>query len=397
MITMQPEEAISYIHSFHAPRGSRTLRDTRALLAALGSPEEALRFIHIAGTNGKGSTAAMLESILRAAGYKTGLFTSPYIERFQERIRIDGEDIGDALLTSLVEEVRPLAEKHRPTEFELVTVLALLAFRRCGCAWVVLEAGLGGKDDFTNVIPAPALAVITRLGLDHTERLGPTLRDIAAHKAGILKPGARCVTYEENAVLSDTARALGVPLAVAPKDLPFPVELPLLGDFQRRNAAVAITAARLLEIPDETIRRGLEAVRWRGRFELLREDPVFLLDGGHNPQAIREVMGEFQRRYGSRPRAVVTGIMADKAVEEVIEALRQPGVRYFAVPIAYPRALPAETYAAKLRAAGLPAEYAPSIEAGVRAAAEAAGQGGAVLALGSLYFSQEIRNAAHLL
>ena len=311
---MTIEQAMELIHGVEW-RGSRPgLSRVRELLHRLGDPQDGLQFVHIAGTNGKGSTAAMLASILRAAGYTAGLFTSPYLERFAERMQVNGVPVPDAEFAAVCEALQPCiaAMDDPPTEFELVTAAAMLWFRRRGCDVVVLEVGLGGRLDATNVIAAPACAVITNIGLDHTEILGDTLEQIAREKAGILKPGTRAVSYpqtpEVRAVLHEICAQRGIPLtevdaaAIAP--LTDGVDgqaftyrgaeytLPLLGAHQLRNAAVAletVTAlrARGWRIPDAAVRAGLAQVRWPARFELLRRAPWFVLDGGHNPQCIQ--------------------------------------------------------------------------------------------------------------
>ena len=218
---MDYQEALAYIHAVHWQGHKPGLDRTRALLAALGDPHKRLRFVHVAGTNGKGSTAAMLDSCLRCAGYRVGLFTSPYINRFNERIQVDGVPIPDGDLVRLVEQVRPAASAMAdvPTEFELITALGMLYFARERCDIVVLEVGLGGALDSTNVIDPPACAVITALGMDHVQELGPTLADIAAAKAGIIKPGSPVVSYggapEADRVIADAAAACGAPLTVA--------------------------------------------------------------------------------------------------------------------------------------------------------------------------------------
>ena len=296
---MDYQEALAYIHAVHWQGHKPGLDRIRTLLAALGDPHRQLRFVHVAGTNGKGSTAAMLDSC--CAGYRVGLFTSPYINRFNERIQVDGVPIPDADLVRLVEQVQPAASAMAdvPTEFELITALGMLYFVQTRCDIVVLEVGLGGALDSTNVIDPPECAVITALGMDHVKELGPTLADIAAAKAGIIKPGSPVVSYENvpeaGRVIAETAAAQGAPLTVADfgrltlrgaslEGQTFDYDglqgltLPLLASYQPRNAAVAIEALRALrargwQIPDSAIRQGLAQVRWPGRFELLRRVP----------------------------------------------------------------------------------------------------------------------------
>ena len=199
---MNYEQAMEYIHAVQWAGHKPGLSRTRTLLAALGDPHKQLRFVHVAGTNGKGSTAAMLASCLQAAGYRVGLFTSPFINRFNERIQVDGQQIPDEELVRLVEQVQPAADAMAdvPTEFEIITALGMLYFARKQCDIVVLEVGLGGTLDSTNVIENPECAVITALGMDHVRELGPTLADIAAAKAGIIKPGCPVVNADDACV-----------------------------------------------------------------------------------------------------------------------------------------------------------------------------------------------------
>ena len=417
---MTYEEALNAIHAVHWQGHKPGLERTRALLSALGDPHKALRFVHVAGTNGKGSTAAMLDSCLRAAGYRTGLFTSPYINRFNERVQVDGVPIPDGDLVRLVERVQPAAAAmaDTPTEFEFITALGMLWFAEQRCDIVVLEVGLGGALDSTNVIDPPECAVITALGLDHVKELGPTLADIAAAKAGIIKPGSPAVSYggapEADRVIAAAARACGAPLTVVDftrlrlrgagldgQTFDFDgldgLTLPLLAGYQPRNAAVAVTALRALrargwDIPDEAIRRGLASVRWPGRFELLRRSPPFLLDGSHNAHGMRATADSLRSLFPGQKFVFLVSIMADKDADEMLRLLLPLAKAFVTVTAPSPRAIPAADLAARIEALGGRAEPAASIPAAVeRAAALAAG--GPAAALGTLYFSGEVRQA----
>ena len=417
---MDHESALAYIHAVQWAGHKPGLGRTRTLLAALGDPHKQLKFVHVAGTNGKGSTAAMLASCLHAAGYRVGLYTSPFINRFNERIQVDGEQIPDDDLVRLVERIQPAADAMDdvPTEFEIITALGMLYFAQRACDIVVLEVGLGGTLDSTNVIDAPECAVITALGMDHVQELGPTLADIASAKAGILKRGTCAVSYggapEADAVIAQTAASLDVPLTVVDFSklrvtggsldaVTFDfdgldgIRLPLIGSYQPRNAALAITALRAMrsrgwDIPDEAIRTGLETVSWPGRFELLRHDPAFLLDGSHNAHGMRATVQSLRDRFPGEKFVFLVSIMADKDVDEML-ALLAPLARCFVTVAAHtPRAMPADTLAEHIRAYGCTAESAPSIEAGV-ARAVALGGSGPVCALGTLYFSGDVRTA----
>ena len=417
---MDYQEALAYIHAVHWQGHKPGLDRTRALLAALGDPHKGLRFVHVAGTNGKGSTAAMLDSCLRCAGYRVGLFTSPYINRFNERIQVDGVPIPDGDLVRLVEQVRPAASAMTdvPTEFELITALGMLYFAQERCDIVVLEVGLGGALDSTNVIDPPACAVITALGMDHVKELGPTLADIAAAKAGIIKLGSPVVSYggapEADRVIADAAAACGAPLTVADfarltlrgaglegqifdYDGLTGLTLPLLARYQPRNAVVAIEALRALrargwQIPDSAIRQGLAQVRWPGRFELLRRDPPFLLDGSHNAHGMRATADSLRALFPGEKFVFLVSIMADKDVDEMLRLLLPLAKGFVTVTAPSPRAIPASELAARIEALGGRAEPAGGIPAAVARVWELAA-GGPAAALGTLYFSGEVREA----
>ena len=417
---MSYESALEYIHAVHWVGHKPGLERTRTLLAALGDPHKELRFVHIAGTNGKGSTAAMIASCLEAAGYKVGLFTSPYINRFNERIQVNGRMIPDEALERLVERVRPAAEgmADTPTEFELITALGMLYFKEQGCDIVVLEVGLGGALDSTNIIDPPECAVITALGLDHVQQLGPTLADIASAKAGIIKPGSPVVYYgsgpEADEVVRQAAEKAGAPFykvdfdrltlrSGSLKELCFDFDgleglrLPLVGSYQPRNAAVAITALRAMrargwEISDQAIREGLARVRWPGRFELLRQSPAFVLDGSHNAHGMRATVQSLRERFPAEKFVFCISIMADKDSDEMLELLLPLALRFVTVTAPSPRAIPAEELAEKIQALGGEAEAAESVPAALERTLALAGEGPAC-ALGTLYFSGEVRQA----
>lgn len=417
---MSYESTLAYIHQVKWQGQKPGLSRTRTLLAALGNPQDKLRFVHIAGTNGKGSTAACTASILRAAGYRVGLYTSPFLNRFNERIQVNGEQISDADLERIVDEVRPHAEQMEdaPTEFELITALGVLYFLEQRCDIVVLEVGLGGELDSTNVIPAPECAVITALGLDHTRELGNTLAEIARAKAGIIKPGTTVVSYggalETDTVIETRCAAVGCPLIFVPFDrltvhsvgvdgtrFDFDglrdLTLPLLGSYQPNNAAVAITAARVLarkgwHITEDAIRRGIAAVSWPGRFELLSRDPMLILDGSHNPHGMQATVESLRALFPGKRFTFLLSVMADKDYQEMVELLVPLAERFVTVAAHTPRALSAERLAEVCAAYGVPAVPCGSIEEGLDAALAAAGAG-VTVALGTLYFSGDVRQA----
>ncbi|MCD8054536.1 MAG: bifunctional folylpolyglutamate synthase/dihydrofolate synthase [Lachnospiraceae bacterium] len=412
---MTYEEALSYIHKVNWLGVKPGLDRTRELLAKLGNPEQELKFVHIAGTNGKGSTAAMTASVLEQAGYRVGLYTSPFIHRFNERMQVNGESIGDEELAELTEMIRPLAEsmEDAPTEFELITALAMEYFRRHACEIVVLEVGLGGELDSTNVISVPEVAVITSIGLDHTAVLGNTLAEIASAKAGIIKEGGDVVSYGKNpeadAVIGTVCREKKARLHRPDYDSLRPVcreltgqtfdygtlqglRIPLLGLYQLDNAAVALTALDVLrekgwKITEEDMREGLAATRWTGRLELLSEHPAVIVDGSHNPPGIRATAESLRTYFGNHKIIFLVGVMADKDVDTILSTLCPLAGRFITVTPDNPgRAMPAEELAERLRSMGeLPVTAAASIGEGCRTALAYAGADGVVCALGSLY------------
>ena len=422
---MNASEAIAYIHSVCWKGSVPGLGRTQELLRKMGNPEKKLKFVHIAGTNGKGSTAAMTASILRKAGYRTGLYTSPYIYRFHERMQIDGEEISDEDLAAITEYVKPLADSmaESPTEFELVCCIAFEYFARKHCDIVVLEVGMGGALDSTNVIDTPEVAVITNIGLDHTEYLGDTVEKIALTKAGIFKEGGHAVIYRSTEsveqVLESVCRQRGVSLRKADfaglkrirhslegqvfdcgsrKNL----ELPLLGDHQLHNAAVVLAIADTLidegwNITESHIRAGLKDVRWPGRFDIARKDPLFIIDGGHNPQCIEALVQNIRDYLSGRRVIALTGVLADKDYADMYKPVMPLVQKFVCITPPNPRKLEAEQLAVFLRQAGATAIASGSIPEGVKTAMAEAGADGVVLCFGSLYSIGEIRNALNSL
>ncbi|MBE6604204.1 MAG: bifunctional folylpolyglutamate synthase/dihydrofolate synthase [Ruminococcaceae bacterium] len=416
---MTYKDAIDYIHSV-VWKGSRPgLSRITELLSLLGDPQDSLRFIHIAGTNGKGSTSAMTESILRAAGYKTGLFVSPYIKHFNERICFCGTPISDQALAEVTAAVKPFADSmaDAPTEFELITAIGLLYFKNVGCDVVVLETGMGGRLDSTNVIKAPLATVITGIALDHTEYLGDTVEQIAAEKAGIIKKGAPMVYGGHNAAARGVIKAacdrVGVSFYAA-EDTPMTVlradlsgttvqygkykglHLPLLGAYQPQNLATVLTlfealADKGMRISESVIRQGIAVVRWRGRFERLCTSPLIISDGAHNPEGIAAAASGIRLYFGDKRVLMLCAVMADKDYHGMVGELAPLAEEVFTLTPDNPRALPAADFAAVWRAHGVKATGFDSVEAAVRAAVSAAAQRGLPLfSLGSLYMYAEV-------
>ena len=417
---MTYEEALSYIHSICWKGSKLGLDRTRELLGKLDDPQKELKFIHIAGTNGKGSTAAMLSSILEEAGYRVGLYTSPFINRFNERMQVNHQPIPDEELAALTEYVRPHADAmaDSPTEFELITALAMVWFARQKCDIVVLEVGMGGELDSTNIIDVPEAAVIAAMGLDHVKELGPTMADIARAKAGIIKEGGRVVSYggnsEADEVIAAVCRARNASLcqpdfsAIVPGDFSLEgqtfsykgwrgLRIPLVGAYQMNNAAVVLETVEVLRqrgwsVSDEAVRQGLADTRWPARFEVLRRDPVFIVDGGHNPHGIRATAESLSRLFPGRKITFVTGVMADKDVEHILGLIVPLADQFFTVRPDNPRAMDAGELAARIEAMGAKATACASVRDGVDRAIQAEGPHGVACALGSLYMSGEVRS-----
>ena len=418
---MNANEAIAYIHSVFWKGSIPGLSRTQELLQKMGNPEKKLKFVHIAGTNGKGSTAAMTASILRKAGYRTGLYTSPYIYRFNERMQVDGVEITDEELVAVTEYVKPLADsmEESPTEFELVCCIAFEYFVRKQCDIVVLEVGMGGAFDATNVIETPEVAVITNIGLDHTEVLGDTLEKIAETKAGIFKENGHAVIYrgtpsveavfervcaEKNTVLEKADfDSLNLKKHTLDgqvfdcgdcKDL----VLPLLGDHQLHNASVVLSVVDTLKqigwnISEQNIRDGLRDVQWPGRFDIITRSPLFIIDGGHNPQCIEALVKNIEDYLKDRKVVAITGVLADKDYADMYVPVMPYIQKFVCITPPNPRKLEGMELAKYLRNKGADAVGSETIEDGVKIALELAGDDCVILCFGSLYSIGSIRDA----
>ncbi|MDO5444099.1 MAG: folylpolyglutamate synthase/dihydrofolate synthase family protein [Eubacteriales bacterium] len=416
---MTYEKAIEYINSTEWFGSKLGLERINELMDRLGNPQDKLKFVHIAGTNGKGSCSAMLASVLKAAGYKTGLYTSPYIYRFNERMQINGKEIDNDILAGLISEIQPIADsmEEHPLVFEMVTAAAMLWFEREHCDIVVLEVGLGGRLDATNVISAPEAAVIMNIGLDHVQQLGKTVAEIAAEKGGIIKKGCSVVLYQQNdeaeAVIQNICLEKNADLytadfsAIVPefdsldgqtftyKDSSY--ALPLLGAHQRRNAATAIEAVEVLRhkgwnIDQTALEYGLYSVYWPARFELLMDDPYFVLDGGHNPQCAGTVVQNLADYFPGTKHIMLVGVLEDKDYETLFSVLNLASDEYICITPDSPRALSAEKLAEFLGRFGKSVSVCDSIEDGVFLSIDRAREeDGMVCAVGSLYMAGEIR------
>ena len=416
---MTYEEALEYIAATNW-RGSKLgLERITQLCALLGDPQKDLKFIHVAGTNGKGSVCAFLSSILYKAGYKVGLFTSPYIEVFNERMQINGKNISDEELAAVTEYVRPFADSMEdlPTEFELNTAIAFEYFKRNSCDIVVLEAGMGGELDSTNVIDPPVLAVIMHIALDHTEELGDTIEKIAKTKAGIIKPGSSVVLYKQDEAVHEIIREkcsgagaslyISEPESIELMDIDIdrqvfrakdfgPLAIPLIGSYQLENAAAALKAVQVLRqlgwhITTSNVADGLENTAWPGRFEVIKRKPIFIVDGGHNVDGIRATAKSLKAVFKEEKLILIFGVMADKNYDEMLDIILPFAKEVCCVAPNNERALAADKLAEVIESKGVSACPYESIPEAADAAFERSKKVTPVCAIGSLYMIGDIK------
>ena len=342
---MNYEQALHYIHSLNRFGINPGLERIEELCRAVGNPQDRLKFVHVAGTNGKGSTSTMIAGALTACGKRTGLFTSPYVSEFLERIQIDGKPCDKELFARCVTELEPVvsqmaARNMQPTEFEVITAAAFMVFEKAECDICVLEVGLGGRLDSTNVIKNPLVSVIASISLDHTAILGETVEEIAKEKCGIIKPDGKTVCYpwqESKAfdVINDTCERMNSSLfipnvrgIIAVENRIAGVEftynstrykLSMSGEYQVYNAITAIEACRVLGLDEASIKQGVEAARVPARMEVISSSPLVLLDGGHNEDGGKAVAESLKSMLGGKKIFAVIGMMADKNVESYLE------------------------------------------------------------------------------
>lgn len=426
---LNAQQVIDAIHGSYQTGSKNGHRNVLALLDALGvdmSRPDGPKVVHVAGTNGKGSTCAMLASVLKAAGYKVGLYTSPFLQHYQERIRIGGVPLTDDLMVKygnpLVEAAqRMAAQGDFVTPFEMGTALALAAFWGEGCDFAVIEVGMGGRLDPTNIV-RPAVCAITAIGLDHMGFLGDTLEQIAGEKAGIIKPGVPVVCYPAEdgvrRVFTDTAARLNAPLTQLDESAILRAEgdaygscvtyqlgrlwqdmrIGLPGAYQQRNAMTVLALVEVLTaqghaIPEAAVRRGLAEAVWPARLEWAGN---VLIDGAHNPQGVDALVQYVDNFLPDRRRVLLTGVLSDKLQPEMLLQMVHIAREIVTVTPDTPRAMPAVEYAERLNALGAEAIPADTLAEGLAVAQEKAGPEGAVIAAGSLYFAGGLRTVMAL-
>jgi len=419
------EQALEYIHGTHKFGIKLGLDNIRKLLEFMDNPHRKLKYVHVAGTNGKGSTVAFISSILKESGYKVGIYTSPYIERFTERIKINNDEISKEDLARITEYVKGKVElmisqgENHPTEFEIVTAIAFQYFYEKDCDIAVLEVGLGGRFDSTNVIDSPLAAVITTISYDHMAQLGDTLDKIAFEKAGIIKRGTDVVLYpqtrEADKVFEEVCHEKGARLhklsfhsinikKFSPDGQEFDygefksLKIGLLGEHQVKNAVVALETALILarkgydRICESSVRKGLADAKWPGRLEILKKEPIFLIDGAHNAEGAK-TLSEFLKTYFPGKKIVfIIGVLKDKDFKSMIEVCAPLAEDIITVTPNSDRALPAETLAQNLENYCKNVSISDTIVNAVEKSLKIAPKDGVICAFGSLYYIGEIRS-----
>lgn len=413
---MTIEDALNFIHGTNKFGSVLGLDSIKRLCGRLSNPERHGNFIHIAGTNGKGSVASALSAILVEAGYKTGLYTSPAIESFNERIRVNGRPIDDEALCRLTKKVmtacREITEEgfSHPTEFEIVTAIGLLYYKDMACDYTVLEVGLGGRLDATNVIERPKLCVITSLSMDHTDRLGNTLEKIAREKCGIIKGNVSVITPESQApeamkVISNSAKSLTVVSVPKIKEENLSgicfdaggienVHFPLAGEHQAENAALAIESAKILGISDRVIKSGIEKTNHPARMEKISSAPLVILDGAHNISAMEYLKKNLTVLLPKGEKTLIIGMLRDKDYEASAALIAPLFDKIITVDIKSERALPKEELCLVMK------KYCKTVcSMSLEKACEAINGDGTFVVAGSLYLAGEFKTQyrkAHL-
>ena len=422
---MNYQESLDYILGTPNPGGVYERNVMETLMHELGDPHKDCRYVHIAGTNGKGSTAAYIASVLQKAGYKTGLYTSPYIQRFNERIQVNGVQIPDDALAEITTEIAAATERvqakgyRRPTIFELITALGFCWFSREKCDIVSLEVGMGGRLDATDTIEQSEASVMVNIGFDHMEFLGDTLPLIAGEKAGIIKPHGDVVVYgqkpEVEEVFRKACEAKGASFAISDSSKAVVKEntvdgtvfdfggyedlrISLLGKYQVRNACTAVTAIQHLRrhgwnISDLALREGLWETHWPGRLELLRKDPIVIVDGAHNPQGAEALMEAMAALFPGRKFRIVVGVLADKDYTASIDIAAPYAEKFYAVTPPSYRALSSQELAEVIRHhSGTPVQPFESIPAAIETALQEADKQDILCIFGSLYQVGDVRS-----
>ncbi len=421
---MDYSQTLNYIHSVSNFFCKPGLNRISQLCEKIGNPQNDLKYIHVAGTNGKGSFCAMLSSVIHTAGYTVGLYTSPFILEFNERISVNGKSISDADLCLITEKVKNAADlmDDKPTEFEIITAVAFEYFKTKKCDIVVLECGLGGRYDATNIIKESVLSVITGVSIDHTSFLGNTIQQIADEKAGIIKEDGKCLWCGENSVakeviLKEIKNKSAELFDYDKKDLFIrkmdlfgtifdygqlkDVHIKLLGSFQPINACNVINAVKILNssgyvINDEALQKGLENTVWHARFEIINKNPLIIADGGHNPEGVEAAVNSIKKYFNSKV-IILTGVMKDKDYNFIADKIATVGERVYCITPDNPRALSANEYANVFKKLNVEAIAFSDVKSALISAVDFSRTSSLpIIALGSLYMYKEVLESIKL-
>ncbi|TVP92929.1 bifunctional folylpolyglutamate synthase/dihydrofolate synthase [Alkalibacterium sp.] len=420
---MNMTDVIKLVNTNRGTGKKESLSRMSLLMKKMGNPQESLKYVHIAGTNGKGSTSAFLASILNESDIKVGVYTSPHLERINERIQINGREITDEEFIRLTEAVAPLVEEvERELDevlysFEILTAVALAYFSEHNCELVILEAGIGGRLDATNIIETPLAAIITSIGLDHMKVLGESKEQIALEKAGIIKHNGVVIFPEmspsiDDIVLKKARSEKAVPVQIRQSDIlnvrlseddsVFDykdlknISIQLLGRHQISNAVLAIETAKILQgkgytIEASAIKNGLMKAKWPGRMEKISEEPTVIIDGAHNPEGIEHLKNNLLRLFPDDKLIFVVGMMKDKAYMEMIRTVFPQAEKILAVSPDPYRGFDAEETAQKIVSEGIPAKAFESVESVVNNLKTSAQSDDKIVVFGSLYLIGEFR------
>lgn len=426
---MNYEQALDYIHSIYKFGSKLGLDNINYLLQLMGNPQQGLKVIHVAGTNGKGSTCAYISSVLVEQGFRVGLYTSPYLEEFTERIQINGVSIPKENLAEITAFVKEKVElmlshgKNHPTEFEVVTAIGFEYFKRQKIDYLVLEVGLGGRGDSTNVIDDPLVSVITPIAYDHMDYLGDTLGKIAFEKAGIIKANCPVVTYlqkdEAMEVIEEVSKEVNAPINIAPiKQIELVsyddsgqcfhgfygnekienLKISMLGEHQIENAVVALTALNILasvhQIPisKKALYDGFMNAKWPGRLEIITRNPTTIIDGAHNVHGMQALAKTIKKLYTEKSMTLVIGILGDKDVEGMLGEIVPLANHIIITKPNNPRAMALDKLAEMIGVYGKTAKKSISISHAIQEALDCSTPDNLIVFCGSLYMIGDVRS-----
>lgn len=425
---MNYNEALQFIHESHKFGMRLGLDNIKKLLELLGNPQNNLKIIHVAGTNGKGSTCSFISSILKESGYKVGLYTSPFLETFTERIRVNGENIPEEEVGKIVSLIKEKIEimvsegYYYPTEFEIVTAMAFYYYNQEKVDFVALEVGLGGRYDATNVIDKPLVSAITSISLDHTGILGDTLGKIAFEKGGIIKEDCPTIVYPQQEEASEVIKNICAEKKSKYIECNFKnieikssninsqiyncningkelndLEIKLIGDHQIKNSIVALNVIEYLNdikitnISEENIRKGLLETKWPGRIEKISENPMFIIDGAHNEEGAKSLANSIEKYFKNKNKILVIGMLEDKDIESVLDLLIPKFNKVITTTPDNPRAIDANKLKEKIERYNIEVTCKPNIKEAVDYALEISNKDDVIISAGSLYMIGNVR------